>query len=411
MTDSKQTSPEKMWGARKVLQYGATVVARCDKFKHAETGSNLHCSRQDNLWVSAAPELSSSSKTKYCAILRYKFARGLSVDQCLEEMAPVLGDDCPHRTTIFRWYREFQRGNFSLEEAPMSGCPASSVTEEHIAAVRKMLESNRHVTYRQKQECLYLPASALHIILHDHLQMRKVCFLWLPHALTDKQKAGCISWCHEMLSKFKNGVSRYVNRILTGDETWLYFYDMPTKAQNKVWDFEDENMLVSVQKSRSMKKRMATVFFTVRGVAECMVLQTQKTVAAKWYSEECLPRVFQVVKNMSIHPRSTAGMWFFHNNAPAHQSKICTEYAPSTGLKVLKHPPYRPDLTPCNFTLFPYVKNRLKGRWFSNDKDLLRAWDEECAHIPEETWKSWFDDWFQRMQKCIECGRKYFESL
>jgi hypothetical protein len=40
------------------------------------------------------------------------------------------------------------------------------------------------------------------------------------------------------------------------------------------------------------------------------------------------------------------------------------------------------------------MKNRLKGRWFSNDEGLLRAWEDECAQIPEETWKSWFDDWF-----------------
>ncbi|CAH2000429.1 unnamed protein product, partial [Acanthoscelides obtectus] len=32
--------------------------------------------------------------------------------QCLEEMTLALKNDSPHRKTIFRWYREFQRGNF-----------------------------------------------------------------------------------------------------------------------------------------------------------------------------------------------------------------------------------------------------------------------------------------------------------
>jgi hypothetical protein len=50
-------------------------------------------------------------------------------------------------------------------------------------------------------------------------------------------------------------------------------------------------------------------------------------------------------------------------------------------------------------------------RRFSNEEDLLRAWDDECAQIPEETWESWFDDWFQRMQKYIERGGKYCERL
>jgi histone-lysine N-methyltransferase SETMAR len=154
---------------------------------------------------------------------------------------------------------------------------------------------------------------------------------------------------------------------------------MPTKAQNKVWAFEDENTPVSVRKSRSVKKRTVAVFFTVGGIVECMVLETQKTV-----TEECLPRVVQAVKN--IRPHSRADTWFFHHdNPPAHRSKVCIEYLPGTGLKVLEHPLYSPNLAPCDFALFPYVKNRLKVRRFSNEEDLLRAWDDECAQIPEET--------------------------
>ncbi|CAH1988574.1 unnamed protein product [Acanthoscelides obtectus] len=46
------------------------------------------------------------------AILRYNFTRGLSIDQCLEEMTIALNNGSPHRTTIFTWYKEFQREQF-----------------------------------------------------------------------------------------------------------------------------------------------------------------------------------------------------------------------------------------------------------------------------------------------------------
>ena len=29
--------------------------------------------------------------------------------------------------------------------------------------------------------------------------------------------------------------------IVTGDETWLYYYDVPTKSQNRVWMFEEDD--------------------------------------------------------------------------------------------------------------------------------------------------------------------------
>ncbi|CAH2000991.1 unnamed protein product [Acanthoscelides obtectus] len=47
--------------------------------------------------------------------------RGLGIDQCLEETTLALKNDCPHRTTIFSWYRESQRGNFIPEDAEREG--------------------------------------------------------------------------------------------------------------------------------------------------------------------------------------------------------------------------------------------------------------------------------------------------
>ncbi|UYV69373.1 hypothetical protein LAZ67_6003354 [Cordylochernes scorpioides] len=44
------------------------------------------------------------------------------------------------------------------------------VNEENIAAVKKLLETDRNITYHQIEECLDSPESAIHSILHDHLK-------------------------------------------------------------------------------------------------------------------------------------------------------------------------------------------------------------------------------------------------
>jgi len=33
-------------------------------------------------------------------------------------------------------------------------------------------------------------------------------------------------------------------------------------------------------------------------------------------------------------------------------------------MAVIPHPPYSPDLAPCDFFLFPKMKSKLKGCWF-----------------------------------------------
>jgi hypothetical protein len=53
-----------------------------------------------------------------------------------------------------------------------------------------------------------------------------------------------------------------------------------------------------------------------------------------------------------------------HDNAPAHKSAMVQEYLKESGLDVLDHPPYSPDLSPCDFWLFPRLKEMLAGNRF-----------------------------------------------
>ncbi|GLG99328.1 Mariner Mos1 transposase [Gryllus bimaculatus] len=171
--------------------------------------------------------MASWSRSESRAALRYNFARGLNVNQCFEETTLALGDVFSHHTTIFRWFRDFQRGNFSLEDAQRAGRPRTSVMKKNIAAVRKMLDEDRRVTYKRIENTLYLNAPAIHSILHDHLQVKKLCCLWVPHTLTEEQMTRRETWCREMLKRFSKDRFRYVNSIVTSDETWVYYYDVP----------------------------------------------------------------------------------------------------------------------------------------------------------------------------------------
>ena len=80
-------------------------------------------------------------------------------------------------------------------------------------------------------------------------------------------------------------------------------------------------------------------------------------------------------------------------------------------MQLLQHPPYSPDLAPCDLGLFSEVKKELKDRRLSSDTELREAWDEACADLPKEKWNEWFEAWFRRMERCIECEGEYFAKL
>ena len=53
----------------------------------------------------------------------------------------------------------------------------------------------------------------------------------------------------------------------------------------------------------------------------------------------------------------------------------------------------------------------MKGRRFSSNEEMIVAFQDECDLIPKQMWEEWFDEWFRRMRKYINCDGKYFERL
>ena len=52
-----------------------------------------------------------------------------------------------------------------------------------------------------------------------------------------------------------------------------------------------------------------------------------------------------------------SGQWHFHqDNTPVHNSILVTDYFSKMGIKTVPHPPYSPDLVPCDFWLFPKLR-------------------------------------------------------
>jgi histone-lysine N-methyltransferase SETMAR len=57
-----------------------------------------------------------------------------------------------------------------------------------------------------------------------------------------------------------------------------------------------------------------------------------------------------------------AGSWLFHDgNAPALRVLVMHEFLAHNSIITLPHPPYSPDLAPCDFFLFPKDEAEAKG--------------------------------------------------
>ena len=102
---------------------------------------------------------------------------------------------------------EFNRGRNSLQDEFCEGRPKSVVVPETIDAVLQLLLQDRHVTYRQIETTLGISKTSIHAILHEHLTVKKISSLWIPHNLSIAKKKACVVWSKEMLQKYDRGAS------------------------------------------------------------------------------------------------------------------------------------------------------------------------------------------------------------
>ena len=159
-----------------------------------------------------------------------------------------------------------------------------------------------------------------------------------------------------LLSRFKNRDSHHLREVVTGNETWLYFFELDNKLNNKMWVGENNERPVVAR--GSVRRVIYGLFFDSDGIVACISVPENCSVTGAFYRDFVLSAI--VNHYQAKRPRARVrGIKLLHNNAPAHRSAVVKSY-----LEVLQHPPNSPDLFPYDFWLNPYIKSWVQGRRF-----------------------------------------------
>ncbi|GFT95871.1 putative transposase [Trichonephila clavipes] len=73
----------------------------------------------------------------------------------------------------------------------------------------------------------------------------------------------------------------------------------------------------------------------------------------------------------------------------------------SKNIPVAPQPPYSPDLSPCDFFLFPKLKNHLKGHPFETLENIQTAVNDQLKAIPISEFPQYYEEWKKRLQRCV----------
>jgi len=132
-------------------------------------------------------------------------------------------------------------------------------------------------------------------------------------------------------------------------------------------------------------------FFVSHGIVHKEFVPPGQTVNHAFYkdlSERLRKRVRRVRTD-------TADDWVLHHdNAPAHTALWIREFLAKKSIPVLSHPPYSPDLTPCDLCLFP----KLKGHHFGTMECIQKIVTDELHTLKENDFRYCYDQWKKTLE-------------
>jgi len=99
-----------------------------------------------------------------------------------------------------------------------------------------------------------------------------------------------------------------------------------------------------------------------------------------------------------------------HYNSPCHTAISVNEFLAKKGISMVPQPPYSPDLSPCDFFLFPKLKFHLKGRHFGTVDNMQKVVTDQLRALLHEDFQHCYWEWAQRLWRCVASQGNYFEG-
>ena len=92
----------------------------------------------------------------------------------------------PAKSTMTKWYREFQFGRQILEDNNRCRRLVTAVTVENVVREKSLIKEDTRITHEEIQDTLGISSVCVNQILHDHLGVLKRCAHRVPHNLTER---------------------------------------------------------------------------------------------------------------------------------------------------------------------------------------------------------------------------------
>ena len=327
-----------------------------------------------------------------------------------KKISEVYGEHSLSRSQIFKLISRCNEGGSATARNPGSGRPISVTNDENISQIEGLIRADRRITVRDIADELELSLEQTNYIIREELGFRKCRAAWVPKNLTATQLQKRVDLCKSNLEKI-NRNKHFLDTVITCDETWVYYEDPPARDEALHYRHSDSPIDAVAKRGLTPKKRLMLTFFGINGLICTSFLPQGHTMDSITYvdiiSRRVLPKIRE--KRPGLIGENGLSLWTLHqDNARPHVAEFTKTWLASKGISLMDHPPYSPDLAPCDFWLFPHLKRDLRGIEFETESELKTFSLGSLNALPKEAFKSCYESWVTRMKRCIDAKGHYF---
>jgi len=357
--------------------------------------------------MSAAIESYASCEVR--AVIRFLCAKNHKPIEIYRQICEVYGQGVMSEGRVRQWCIDFKNGRTNIHNEERSGRP-TVVTDELVAKINEKVRENRRFTITELSEHFpQISRSLVHEIVVGKLGYHKFCARWVPKLLTEDHKQQRLAAALNFLEAYEKNGNQLLERIVTGDETWVQYVNCETKRQSMEWGHTNSpNKPTKCLPSWSGRKIMATVFWDIHGVILVDFLERGQTINAERYCET-LRKLRRAIQNKR-RGKLSEKVLLIHDNARPHTAIHTRELLEGFRWEVFDHPPYSPDLAPSDFHLFPAMKTWLATQRFDTDEELHSGVNQWLKSQAADFYREGIEKLVPRYDKCLNLNGNYVEK-
>ncbi len=247
-------------------------------------------------------------------------------------------------------------------------------------------------------------------MMKKDLDLSKIALKMVPRVLTQEQKDFRVHLCRINIASLQDD-PQFLLKIMTGDESPVSLREIETKQSSCVWTRRGScaDRPQKALRATSVHKTMLTAFMDWQGVVHSEFTPQGETINQEAYCDT-LRRLKEKIRRKRPHLWRGRQFLLHHDNASSHTAILTLALIGESDIDMVPHPPYSPDLAPCDFFLFPRLKAELRGRQFRRIVDLQQEVQVLLKRLPAEDFQNCMNSLPIRWMKCVKVDSNYFKG-